>query len=92
MCTLTVDFHSLRTTWPRGHVREHAHALHGALQDYILNIIMCFIWSAKSTALTDLGENLLLYSLGDIKMDRYDKWETHYNRYGIPFQGESAGT
>ena len=26
-------------------------------------------------------------------MDRYDKWETYYNRfYGIPFQGESAGT
>ena len=26
-------------------------------------------------------------------MDRYDKWETHYNRfYGMPFQGESAGT
>ena len=26
-------------------------------------------------------------------MDRYDKSETHYNPfYGIPFQGESAGT
>lgn len=26
-------------------------------------------------------------------MDRYDKWETHYNRfYGMPFHGESAGT
>ena len=26
-------------------------------------------------------------------MDRYNKWETHYNYfYGMPFHGESAGT
>ena len=26
-------------------------------------------------------------------MDRYDKWETHYNSiYGMPFRSESAGT
>ena len=25
-------------------------------------------------------------------MDRCDKWETHYNRFYVPFHGESAGT
>lgn len=25
-------------------------------------------------------------------MDRYDKWEMHYNRYYMPFHAESANT